>query len=414
MTRPEHTTRRGFLKRVGATIAAPAIIRASALGADGRKPPSDRITLGYIGMGGRAGAHLGLGRGREAQMLAACDVMKSRRERIQDKGVARYVDFRELLARDDIDAVVITTPDHWKPIHVIESAKAGKDIFCEKPISRTIHEAKQMRDTVRACGRVFQTGTQQRSSREFRFAAEMVRSGRIGELKTVKVSIGGPSRDCYLPPEPVPDELDWDTWLGPAPFRPFNRRIAYGGCGAWSQYRDYAGGWINEWGSHSIDSAHWGMDMDASGPVEVIPPNKKDVKWLTWRYANGVVLYNDGRMSLGKDSIVFEGTEGKISVGRGYLETWPASLKRTPISPNEVHLYKSRHHHGDWLDAIRARTRPTADIAYSCRSVTVCHLGNLAHWLGRALKWDPVKEQFADDDEARRWLDRPRRQPWTL
>jgi len=355
-----------------------------------------------------------MGRGRDAQMLAVCDVIRSRRDRIGDKGVAKYNDFREVIARDDIDAVVVTTPDHWKAVHVVEAARSGKDVFCEKPISRTIHEAKVMRDTVRACGRVFQTGTQQRSSREFRFAGEMVQSGRIGRIKTVKVSIGGPSRDCYLQPEPVPDELDWDMWLGPAPWRPYNRHIPYGGCGAWSQYRDYAGGWINEWGAHSIDCAQWALGMDNSGPVEVIPPNRKDVKHLTWRYANGVILYNDGRMSLGRDAIVFEGTEGKISVGRGYLETWPASLKQKPTGPNEVHLQRSHHPHYDWLAAIRNRTRAVADIAYTCRSMTACILGNLAHWLGRPLKWDPVKEEFVDDEEANRWLDRPRRQPWTL
>ena len=414
MSRPKRITRRGFVQRATAALAGPMIVRASALGRQGRKPPSDRITLGYIGMGGRAGAHLGLGRGRDAQMVAVCDVMKSRRDRVQDNGVAKYGDFRELLARDDIDAVVITTPDHWKPIHVVEAAKAGKDIFCEKPISRTIHEAKVMRDTVRRCGRIFQTGTQQRSSGEFRFAGEMVLSGRIGRIKTVKVSIGGPSRDCYLPEEPVPAELDWNMWLGPAPWRPFNRRIAYGGCGAWSQYRDYAGGWINEWGAHSIDSAHWALGMDDSGPVEVLPPDRKDVKHLTWRYPNGVVLYNDGRMSLGRDAIVFEGTEGRISVGRGYLQTWPASLKTRPTGPQEVHLYRSPGHHADWLRSIRTRARSGSDIAYTCRSMVACHLGNLAHWLGRPIKWDPVREQFVGDDVAARWIDRPRRQPWTL
>ncbi|MGD2175601.1 MAG: Gfo/Idh/MocA family oxidoreductase [Candidatus Brocadiaceae bacterium] len=408
MTAGSSTSRRSFLKTTAATIAAPFVVSARALGADA-PPPSERITMGFIGVGNRGRGLAGMGRRGDTQTLAVCDVNRARIEQFaSDKSITLYNDFRELLARDDIDAVGIGTPDHWHAIPVIEAAKAGKDIYCEKPLSLTIREARAMVNAVRRYGRVFQTGSQQRSAREFRFACEMVRSGRIGELQSIEAYVGGPSGDCYLPPEPVPEGVDWDMWLGPAPWRPCHTRLLHGG---FRGYRDYSGGGMTDWGAHHFDIAQWGMDMDHSGPVEIIPPDGGDVRWLTYVYASGVTLTHGGP---GGKGVVFNGTEGKIEVNRGHLRTWPDSLMRTPTLPDEVHLYRSPGHTEDFIRAIRTRQKPICDVEIGCRSVTVCHLGNIAYMLKRPLRWDPVKEELIGDPEASRWLDRPKREPWTL
>jgi predicted dehydrogenase len=422
-------SRRRFLVGAGAALAAPLVVRASALGADGAIAPSQRINLGFIGVGKQAYGHTCIFAGRpDVQIRAICDVQENKRqearqavERIYSgrnaagaNDLGLYNDFRELLARRDLNAVVIGTPDHWHAIPAIEAAKAGLDIYCEKPLSLTIREARAMAGAVRRYGRVFQTGSQQRSSREFRFACEMVRSGRIGQLKTINANVGGPSEDCYLPEEPVPQGVDWDLWLGPAPWRPYNSILcpppSFTGYPHWRSYRDYSGGGMTDWGAHHFDIAQWGMGADDTGPVEIIPPDGKDVKLLTYRYASGVELYHGG----GGNGVVFHGTEGRIEVNRGHLQTWPASLMQKPIGPNEIRLYESPGHHEDWIRCIRTRQRPICDVEIGCRSVTVCHLGNLAYWLKRPLRWDPAKEEFVGDAEANRWLDRPKREPWTI
>jgi predicted dehydrogenase len=241
----------------------------------------------------------------------------------------------------------------------------------------------------------------------------MVRSGRIGELKSVEVYVGGPSNHCYLPAEPVPEGLDWDMWLGPAPWRPFNRRIFRG----WEGWFDYSGGGMTGWGSHHFDIPQWALDADSSGPVEIVPPDGKDVKRLTFRYAGGVEVHHTGRM--GEWAVVFFGSEGRIAVNRRKLRTWPENIIEKPIAADEVHLYKSpgeetSGHCSDFLRSIRTRQRPAADIEIGHRTMTVCHLGNIAYWLGRPLRWDPVREEFVGDPAANAWLDRPRRPPWTL
>lgn len=415
--------RRKFLKSAASTLAAPYVITSTALGADGRPPASERITMGFIGVGGMGGGNLRSFIGfREVQGLAVCDVDTNRRVAAQQqiekrysrdkesgkyKGCEAYNDFRDLCARTDIDAVCIATPDHWHALSAIEAAKNGKDIYCEKPLSLTIREARAMVTAVRRYGRVFQTGSQQRSGGEFRFACEMVQSGRIGKILTINVNVGGPSGDCYNPPLPVPEGLDWNMWLGPAPWRHYSKGIhPY----SWRGFRDYSGGGMTDWGAHQFDIAQWGMDMDNSGPVEVIPPNGKDVKRLTYKYANGTRMFHGG----GGNGVVFTGENGKIEVNRGHLRTWPEELKKTPTLPGEVHLYNSRNHRGNLIDCIKTRKKPVADVEIGCRSVSVCHIGNIAYWLKRPLKWDPVKEEFIGDAEANRWLDRPRRAPWTL
>lgn len=440
MTRRKQTlTRRHFVQGAAATaLTLPIVATGSAAGADQKAtPPSERLTLGFIGVGTMNRGHLGhfLGIG-DVQVVAVCDVDTNRREdakktvekRYADKqkngtykGCTAYNDFRELLARKDIDAVVIATPDHWHAIPVIEACKAGMDIYCEKPLSLTIREAKTMRDAVRKHGRVFQTGSQQRSDKEFRLACELVRSGRIGKLKTVYVNVGGPSRWCDLPEETTEPGLDWDRWLGPAPKRPYNSVLSPRGVHKhfpnWRNYREYSGGMMTDWGAHHFDIAQWALGMDESGPIEIIPPDDpKAQKGLRYVYANGVVVHHADKDDSGKSvrGLTFVGSDGKVFVDRGYLASAPADIIKQPLGAHDVRLYQSPGHQRDWLECIRSRRRPLCDVEIGARSVTVCHLGNLAYWNHRKLRWDPQHWQFVDDIEANHWLDRERRDPWQL
>ncbi len=421
--------RRKFLKEAVTTatagIAFPYIVPSSVFS---QTPPSDRITIGFIGCG-KQSKHLMASflNSPGTQVVAACDVDKlklARGKKIVDdyyagkkdgsyKGCMKYGDFRDLLSRDDIDAVVIATPDHWHAIIVIESAKAGKDIYCEKPLSQTIREARAMVDTVKRYGRVFQTGSMQRSDWHFRLGCELVLNGYIGELKHVKVNIGGPPSDNPLEPQPVPEYLDWNMWLGPALWRPYNSElsphISFDDFPHWRSHSDFGGGSMTDWGAHHFDIAQWGMGVDRSGPVEIVPPDGKDYKVLTYRYSNGVTMTRDEA-----NGVLFAGTKGEVEVNRGHIRTNPENLKDQQIKPNEIHLYESNNHYTDWLDAVRKRTEPICDIETGCRSVTVCHLGNIAYKLGRPLKWDPENEVLVDDSEAGRLLVRPMRSPWRL
>jgi predicted dehydrogenase len=391
----------------------PVIVSASALGLAGQAPPSDRIQLAAIGVGGRgSGVFRNLAGRPGVRPIAVCDVQANRLRQFADQGLTVYRDFRDLLARGDVDAVVIATPTHWKPLHTIAAAKAGADIYCEKPMSLTVRDGRAMVRAVNRYGRVFQHGTQQRSSREFRFACEMVCNGRIGQLISATVNVGGPPRQCSLAAEPKPEYVDWDMWLGPAPWRPFNSAICLRGCGAWEGYFDYSGGGMTGWGSHHFDIAQWGLNADTTGPVEVIPPNGKDVRWLTYVYANGVKVYHSGRMD--KWAVVFEGTEGKVAVNRGKLQTWPENLMHKPTGADEERLPQSDDHGGNFIDCVRSRQKAVCDVEIGHRTMTVAHLGNIAYQLRRPLKWDPTVEQFVGDAEADRLLDRARREPWRI
>jgi predicted dehydrogenase len=429
MTKRKVVTRREFIKQAtGTAVAAigfPYIVPASVFGNAG---PSERITLGFIGAG-KQSKHLmrSFLNSAGTQVLAACDVDKLKLARgkkmVEDhyseknggsyEGCDTYGDFRDLLARDDIDAVVISTPDHWHAITVIQSAMAGKDIYCEKPLSQTIAGARAMVNAVRRYGRVFQTGSMQRSDWHFRLGCELVLNGYIGELKSVNVNVGGPPEDKPLPAQPVPDYLDWDMWVGPAMMRPYNPELSphlsWDGFPHWRYNSRFGGGGMTDWGAHHFDIAQWGMNMDESGPVEIIPPDGKDYKVLTYKYATGVTMTRSGRAR----GVLFTGTKGEVNTDRGFLETKPENLKNQQIGPDEIRLYESRNHYVDWLDAIRKRSKPICDIETGCRSVTVCHLGNIAYKLGRPLKWDPEEEVFVGDD-ANRLLSRSMRGPWHL
>ena len=431
----KNMNRRDFLRAAAGTAAVaafPAVVPSSVLGAEA---PSKRITLGFIGCG-KQSQHLMrsfLG-SPGTQVVAACDVDKLKLERsskqIVEKhyadrkntsyqGCATYADFRNLLSRNDIDAVVISTPDHWHAVTVIESCKAGKDVYCEKPLCQTIQEARAMVNAVRRYSRVFQTGSMQRSSREFRFACELVRNGYIGDIKHVTVNVGGPPEDKRLPAEPVPDYLDWDMWVGPAMWRPYNNdlapHISFDGFPNWRYYSYYGGGGMTDWGAHHFDIAQWGLGMDGSGPVEIYPPDGKEYKVLTYKYANGIPMTRDGKAGdANVNGVLFEGTKGKVEVNRGYLKTWPDALKDQKIGPGQINLYNSPNHYTDWLDAIRSRIDPVCPIETGASSVIVCHLGNIAYTLKRPLKWDLKREVFVGDDEANRLLARTMRSPWHL
>lgn len=426
MTR--HVTRRSFIEAALAAAAASPVV----LAADDPKPaaPGERLTLGFIGMGTMNRGHLGhfLGQ-KDVQVVAVCDVDTTRRDHAKTtvekryaeatksgryKGCAAYKDFRDLLKRSDIDAVVIGTPDHWHAIPALEAMKAGKDVYCEKPLTLTILEAKRLVEATRKLKRVFQTGSQQRSGNEFLLACELVRNGRIGKVKTVNINVGGPSKPCDLPEEEMEKGLDWDLWLGPAPKRPYNSVLSPRGVHShfpnWRAYREYSGGMMTDWGAHHFDIAQWGLGMDESGPVEILPPdNPKADRGVRYRYANGVeVVHGPG------GGVQFIGSDGEITVNRGKLVSVPEQLIKEPLPEKAIRLYKSPGHQRDWLNCIRSRKRPICDVEVGARSVTVCHLGNLAYWHHRKLRWDPKRWQFVADETANRWLDVERRDPWQL
>ncbi len=406
-----------------AACCAPLIVPASALGS-GRPAPGERITMGFIGVGwkGLQGCFGSLVHSFLAnpacQALAVCDVNSKFREEAKrtidaangNQDCRMYGDFRELLACDDIDAVAIATPDHWHAIMTIEACRQGKDVYCEKPLSLTIREARAMVEAGRQYGRVVQTGSQSRSYTNIQHACAALRDGIIGEIREVHVSCGGPSVPCNLPGEPVPDHIDWEMWLGPAPWRPFHPVLADKG---FRPYRDYSGGGMTDWGCHHFDIAQWALGMDGSGPVEITPPNGQDVKWLTYRYANGAIMTHESPLS--QQGIAFIGSESD-AWGHGMSARWrkggdtPWRLPPGPADP----IQGAKAHSDDFLECVRSRKRPHADVEIGCRSVTVCHLGNIAYWLNRPIKWDPQREEIIGDEEASRWLDRAKREPWSL
>jgi predicted dehydrogenase len=435
-------TRRQFLK--GSAVAAtgflvPAIVPASVFGADA---PSNRITIGFVGVG-RMGSGdmrelLGF---KEVQIIAVCDVDSNRVRNAQKtveahyakqsaagtyKGCATFGDYRDLVARDDIDAVCVVTPDHWHALPSIAAAKAGKDIFLQKPLTLTIREGRVLSDTVRRYNRIFQVGSQQRSDARFHQACELVRNGRVGKLNTVKVGFGTDPGTDPTPPMPVPDNLNYDMWLGQAPWAAYTEKRVhpqkdYDRPG-WLRISDYGAGMITGWGAHHNDIAQWGMGTEYTGPVEIEGQADfpRDGLWdvhgdfrIEYTYANGVkVICADNKKN--KQGIVFEGSEGWVYVMRGKIDAQPKSLLTSTIGPNEIHLYKSNNHKANWLECIKSRTETIAPAEIGHRSCTVCLLGDIAMRLGRKLRWNPDTEQFVGDDEANKILWRPMRSPWTL
>ena len=405
------TTRRRFLAGAAAAAAAPLILPSSVLGDEKKAPPSDRVGVGHIGVGGQGGGLRGIGGCRGAQSVAVCDAYKSRR------GPNGYADFRELLAREDVDAVVVATPDHWHVPIAIAAAKAGKDMYVEKPLGVCIAEDLLCRDAIKRYGRVFQYGTQQRSSAHCRFGCELVRNGRIGKVHTIEVVAPNGGRGGSLATAPVPDDLDYEMWIGPAPMVPYTP----GRCRTPGTYwiYDYSIGFLGGWGAHPLDILVWGYDTHLAGIAEVegtgvIPRDGLYDTVIDWdiriQYANGVKL----RFTPGGDYTKFIGTEGWVGISRGGIQAEPKSLLKSTIGPDEIHLIESNGHGQNFIDGVVTRQQPVSNIDDAVHSDIISLLSDITVRAGRKIRWDPVKETILDDGQAARMMARAYRAPWRL
>jgi predicted dehydrogenase len=454
------TSRRKFITLAGKGVAAstaavgfPSIVPASVFGAFS---PSNRVNVGAIGTGRISRAHdlPGIWRHDIARIMAVCDLDG---KRVQDAkalineqyakktgkpydGVTTYANYRELLANKDVDAVVISTPDHWHTLIAIDAVEAGKDLYLQKPASLTIAEGRALSNAVHRSGRIFQIGSQQRSSPQFRYAAELVRNGRIGRLQTVEVGLPGDPAGEEEPAMPVPKQFNYEMWLGSTPVVPYTEKRVHPQVGydrpGWLRCEQFGAGMITGWGAHHIDSAHWAMDTEFTGPIEVWGTAEFPTKGL-WDvhgpfkteaiYADGVHMIVSGEFPNG---IKFIGTDGWIFVSRGNeavtasdpgaklkdpkaLDASDPKIITSVIAPGEIHLYESANHHGNWLECVRSRRQPIAPVEVAHRSCTACLIHHMAMKLKRKLHWDPVKERFKNDDEANAMLSRPQRPPYT-
>ncbi len=429
-------TRRRFLQQVAVTSAAVGAsfpVASAAFGKEASVAPSDKITIGCIGVGGMGTgnmkAFLGL---PDCRVVAVCDTYESRRQKAKelvdaqygDKGCATYADFRELIARKDIDAVMIAPQDHWHALVVTAAVKAGKDMYCEKPLGVSVEEGQRIRDAVRKAKRVFQTGTWQRSQGKFRHACELARNGYVGKIHTVEVAAPGPSyRPSYkgtLEPQPVPEGFDWNMWRGPAPNKPYNPgRVAWPD---WYLIWDYCAGFIVNWGVHHLDIANWGCPQLGTEAFEVecratyrhegFTDNVDGWK-ATFHYESGLkMVFTDAPQQ--KPGCRFIGDKGWVYVDRSGTSAEPASLLQVRLTPDEVHLIESDNHQGNFLNCVRDRKDPVSNVDAAYHASTLGLLADIAARLKQRLKWDPKQEQFIGDDEANRMLDRKRRDPWPL
>ncbi len=418
------TDRRGFLARGAAALALPYFIAGSVRAQGARPAPSERLTIASIGYGNQGSGDVGTLMNKPQLQYVACSDVRSNKlaemtNRLEGKfgaGIGAYGDWRALVDRDDIDLVHIATPDHWHGVMSCWLMASGKDIYCQKPLSLTVAEAWAIHETAQRFGRVFQTGSQQRSSGEFLRACEYVRSGRLGEIKQVNVQIGGPSEDRLYPAQPVPPELDWDMWLGPAPWMPYNEERASGNYGGgWRQVKDYSGGMMTDWGAHHFDITQWGLGKDGSGPDEILAPADTPEGKLVYVYTETEVGNNVRVVHQGPaNGVRFIGELGEIEVNRGLIRSTPESILEEPLGADAVRLYASRDHFDNWLDCVVSREAPITDSLVGASSVTMCHLGNIAHWSGRSFRWDPGAREIIADPELSRFLSRPMRAPWHL
>ncbi len=459
--RSGRSSRRAFLGAAGKGIVAaavapgfPTIVSASVLGPNA---PANRINIGAIGAGRISRGHdmPGVWKYPTARIIAVCDLDRKRmtegKQYLNDHyaketgkpydGVTGYTDYRELLANRDIDAVLISTPDHWHAILAIAAVEAGKDVYLQKPASLTISEGRAMSDAVHRSGRIFQIGSQQRSSPQFRYAAELVRNGRIGQLQTVEVGLPGDPSGNDEPEMPAPANLNYDMWLGSTPVVYYTEKRVHPQNGydrpGWLRCEQFGAGMITGWGAHHIDSAHWGMDTEFTGPIEISGTAAFPTRGL-WDvhgdfrtealYANGVRMIVSGAFPNG---IKFIGSEGWIFVSRGNetvtssdpvaklsdaqaLSASDPKIIKSVIGPEEIHLYESLDHHGNWLECVRTRRTPIAPAEVAHRACTACLLHHMAMKLKRKLSWDPLRERFRNDDEANAMLSRPQRPPYTV
>jgi predicted dehydrogenase len=426
--KPAGFSRRRFLRGAAAALAFPPIIPARVLGANA---PSQQITVGFIGMGDHGIArNLGMFlRLPDARALAVCDVFQSRMEKAKqivddkygDTACTMHGDFREILARRDIDAVMISTPDHWHALISAMALRAGKDVICEKP-TLTIAEGRYIANLVKKTGRVFQTSTEDRSYPMYHRLAELVRNGRIGKLQRIEVRLPDGTAFPNEAQAPVPADLNYDLWLGPAPFAPYtpNRTARM----HWRHIFDYSGGLLTDWGMHQLDTAQWANDTERTGPIEVqgrgtVNEGSLFNIYLTYdveyRYANGVMLH----VKNGGTSIHCHGTDGWVGSPSWAkpLEASKPAILESKIGPEEIHLFTCPEgEHRNFLDCVKSRKEPYLPAEIGHRCATVCHLGNIAMQAGRKLRWDPVKEEFPNDPDANasRFRSRPMRAPWAL
>jgi predicted dehydrogenase len=435
MAGKNNISRRQFLKSAASfttgAIGFPYVVSSSALGKAICVAPSNRIVMACIGMGSKGINNMeAFLSNEEVRVVAVCDVDKKKRDKArkivddkyQNNHCKVYLDFREVIERQDIDALSLALPDHWHSVPAIMAARAGKDMYAEKPLARTIREGRAMADAVHRYGCVWQTGSQQRSTSNFHRACELVRNGRIGKVHKVEVGLPTGKSGSTIPVEPVPEGLDWDFWLGPAPWRPY---IGFGRNGPhwdWRWIMDYSGGQLTDWAGHHIDIAHWALDLERTGPVEIegrgVYPrdgiyNTPIEYKFTCKYANGLVITvaNDEQIPRGTK---WYGEDGWIYVKRGKLEADPESVLKEVIGPNEIRLYKSNDHRQNFIDCVKSRRQTIAPIEIGHRSISVGLLGEIAMLTERKLKWDPKKEIFLNDGQANRMLTRPMRSPWHL
>ena len=436
-------SRRTFVRSTALTLAAPCIIPSSAFGAGARPAPSNRLTMGLIGLGSMGMRHVkGFLQENDCRIVAVGDVdAVRRRDAVKEINAhygnddcAQYNDFRELIARGDIDTLCIAVPDHWHASLAIAGIRAGKDIYGEKPLALTIAQGRAIVDEVDRYNCVWQTGSWQRSTDHFRFACELVRNERIGRLKRVEVGIGpgfksaGGKDTIYRidpqPVMPVPDGFDYEMWLGQAPSAPYTEKRCH-----WT-FRwilDYSGGQVTDWGAHHIDIAHWGMNCDDTGPVEVVGKGvfPEDGLWnaavdydFECTYENGLVMRVASNNHC-PQGVRFIGEDGWVHVTRGGVKTGPVDLRQARIGPDEIHLPRPagdhrQGHRRDFLDCVKTRKTPITPAEIGHRSATVCHLGNIAMILGRKIRWNPKREQMIDDPSTNRMVDRAMRSPWRL
>ncbi len=425
---PTRSNRRTFLKEAALGVALPTIVSRSVLAGSKEGAPSDRINVASIGVRNQGGGNLGrlLDKrfAKTARVVAVCDVdadvlaaAKARVDKSGQGACQAYGDYRQLLANKDIDAVVVSTPDHWHGLITVDACHAGKDVYCEKPLSLTIADGQAMVKAARETKRIVQTGSQQRSDEGFRRACELVRNGKLGKIHTVRCGIAKVNiKGERVPDSDPPPELDFDFWLGPAPQVPYNaQHVHYNFRFFW----DYSGGQMTNWGAHHLDIAQWGLGTDETGPISIEGTARYNQEGLfevpEWceaihHYASGVkLIVGQGE----RGGTTFEGDRGTLHVDRKGFTCTPEALANSPESAGDIQLYQSNDHFGNWFDCIKSRELPICDVAIGHRSASVCHLGNIAIRTGRKLSWDPAQEQFVGDDQANAMLRRPYRAPWS-
>jgi predicted dehydrogenase len=438
-------SRRSFLK---GAVVAPFILPSRIWAAETK--PNSLLTMGFIGMGKQSRGLLGGFLGNDTKVLAVCDVDTTRRDNAKKKvddyyakkgatsaDCAAYNDFREIIARKDIDAVCIATPDHWHTYIAVAALRARKDVYCEKPLTQNIHESVVLLQAVDANRRILQTGSMQRSSKEFRIACELVRNGAIGKVQRVECSFGDPGVPCDLPEEEMEPGLDWNMWLGAAPVRPYNSILSPRGMHDhfphWRKYREFGGGSVTDWGAHHLDIAQWGLGMDASGPVQTLPAPTGELRGAKLVYANGVTVeHKDGF------GVHFFGSEGEVQVNRGKFvfkrgdETIASytnsaedkkvtscaaqvqKAERAFLANAKIKLYESKNHLSDFLECVKSRKKPITSEQVGARSAICCHLLNQTYYHGQSLRWDPARLAFKDRSAKAEWLTRDYRRPWVV